>query len=194
MPHSDGSESNRHRGLQLWVNLAKQYKMMEPRYQELRDDEIPRKSSDGVHVKIIAGESMGIASSVFTLTPTTYLDFRLEKNARFIQPIHPDWNAFVFVLQGSGLFGTNKLVKVKPHYTIIFSKGNSIEFKNENDELLHFVLIAGKPIGEPIVQHGPFVMNTKEEIQQTFRDYQMGINGFENAPYWLSDELKRRNH
>ena len=90
------------------------------------------------------------------------------------------------------MFGNKKLVKTSAHNTILFSKGESISFKNDQTEQLHLVLIAGKPLNEPVVQHGPFVMNTQEEIQQTFLDYQMGKNGFENAPKWISDELKRR--
>lgn len=192
MPQDDGSGSKRHRGLQLWINLAKQYKMIEPKYQELRDAQIPKKSENGVHVKIIAGEAMGVKSPVYTLTPTAYLDFKLDKNAQFTQPIPSDWNAFAFVLEGTCVFGTDKPTEVKAHHTVVFNKGDSITFRNNRDEQLHMVLIYGKPLNEPVVQHGPFVMNTQEEIQQTFHDYQFGKNGFENAPKWVSEELKRR--
>lgn len=189
----DYNGSKRHRGLQLWVNLPKQYKMTEPKYQELRDDQIPKKSNNGVHVKIIAGEAMGVKSPVYTLTPTSYLDFKLDKNAQFTQPIPNDWNAFAFVLEGAGVFGTDKQVEVKAHHTVVFSKGDSITFRNNKDEQLHMVLIFGKPLNEPVVQHGPFVMNTQEEIQQAFIDYQTGKNGFENANTWMSEVKRKQN-
>ena len=180
-------DKNPTKGLQLWVNLPKSQKMCEPAYQELKDSEIPKQSKDGVHVKIIAGESMGVKSPVYTRTPTMYLDFKLDQNASFSQAVPVGWNAFIYVIQGSGLFGpSDKPLEVNEHHTILFGDGNSVSFKNHKSSRLHFVLIAGKPLNEPIVQHGPFVMTTQEEIDQTFRDYQNGKNGFENAHKWLS--------
>lgn len=137
-------------GLQLWVNLPKNLKMIEPAYQELVDAQIPRTSKDGVEVKVIAGESMNVKSPVYTRTPTSYLDFKVNPGSSFTQQIPSDWNAFIFILQGSGLFGpVDKEVESNAHHTLILSKGDSIHFKNHKSELLNFVLIAGKPIGEP---------------------------------------------
>ena len=144
-----GKESGH--GLQLWINLAKEHKMVQPSYQELKDSEIPKKTENGVHVKIIAGESMSVKSPIYTRTPTMYLDFKLEKGASYTQAVPEGWNGFIFVLSGSGLFGAiNKLVKGDAHYTLVLSPGDSVHFKNEQDQLLHFVLIAGKPLNEPI--------------------------------------------
>jgi redox-sensitive bicupin YhaK (pirin superfamily) len=159
--------------------------MIEPKYQELKANQIPQKSENGVHVKVIAGECMGIKSPVYTITPTTYLDFRLDKSSQFTQPIPNDWNAFIFILKGSGLFGSQSK-HASEHHTVVLTQGESITFKNENSEQLHLVLIAGKPLNEPIVQRGPFVMNTQQEIQNTIRDYQYGLNGFEKAVNWES--------
>lgn len=179
-------------GLQLWVNLAKEYKMVQPSYQELKDSEIPKKSENGVCVKVIAGESMGIKSPIYTRTPTMYLDFKLEKGSSFTQPVPSDWNAFIFVLNGSGLFGSvDKLEKADAHHTLVLGPGDSVHFKNEENEQLNFVLIAGKPLNEPVVQHGPFVMNTQEEIYQTLEDFKQGKNGFEQAPKWRSEGIER---
>ena len=156
--------------------------MMEPRYQELRDSEIPRSTQNGVHVKVIAGESMGTKSPIYTITPTLYLDFKLDKSSQFSQPIPNDWNAFIFVLKGTGVFGEGiNAIESEAHHTLVLDKGESIFFRNEKDEQLHIVLIAGKPINEPIVQHGPFVMNTVHEIKEAIRDYNYGLNGFEKA-------------
>ena len=178
-------------GLQLWVNLPKKYKMIEPAYQELKDADIPKKSENGVHVKIIAGESMGIKSPVYTRTPTIYLDFKLDSGASFTQNVPKDWNAFIYVISGNGVFGSNS-VRSPAHHTLLLSPSEEfVTFKNDDNYQLHFVLIAGEPIKESVVQHGPFVMNTREEIEQTFRDYYEGKNGFENAPTWRSKGIER---
>ena len=179
-------------GLQLWVNLARKDKLIEPSYQDLKDGQIPRATQNGVHVKVIAGESMGIKSPIYTRTPVYYLDFKLDAGARFEQALPSDWNAFIFILTGSGLFGPDSSpVAASAHHTLILSKGEAtVAFKNNSNTDLRFVLIAGKPINEPIVQHGPFVMTTDEEISQAFHDYRNGKNGFENARKWESDYVK----
>ena len=118
-------------GLQLWVNLPKSLKMCEPAYQELKNAQIPKASKDGVTVKIIAGESMGIKSPVYTRTPTMYLDFKVDPNSSFSQPIPAGWNAFIYIISGSGKFGPeNKQLEVQEKHTIIFGEGHSIVFKN----------------------------------------------------------------
>lgn len=180
------------KGLQLWVNLPKKHKMCEPKYQELKNAEIPQKSQDGVHVKVIAGESMGTISPVYTLTPTLYLEFKLDKGAKFNQPIPTEWNGFIYIIKGTGIFGdAQKETTATAHHTVILSKGHSVSFRNENSEQLQIILIAGQPINEPIVQHGPFVMNTDREIQQAISDFQNCRNGFENAKTWVSKNSKR---
>ncbi len=170
-------------GLQLWVNLPKQHKMTEPRYQELRHEQVPHKIENGVYVKVIAGESMGIKSPIFTLTPTLYLDFKLDKGSRFVQEVPEDWNAFIFVLKGNGVFGSGvNEVAADAHHTLVLGKGKNVAFRNDDSEQLRIILIGGKPIGEPIVQHGPFVMNTQAEIQEAINDYRK----FKNEAYFLN--------
>ena len=86
------------------------------------------------------------------------------------------------------LSGTEEKL-VQAHHTIVFSKeGDTVQFKNDSNETSRFVLIGGEPINEPIVQHGPFVMNTRQEINQAIQDYQLAQNGFENAHKWQSIE------
>ncbi len=177
-------------GLQLWVNLPSKHKMTEPKYQELRHEQIPEKSENGVHVKVIAGESMGIKSPVYTLTPTLYLDFKLDKGSRFTQEVPDDWNAFIFVLSGRGVFGSGaNEVGAGAHHTLVLDKGSSVAFRNEESEVLRIVLIGGRPIGEAIAQHGPFVMNTQAEIQEAIGDYRKFRNGFEGAEKWFNRNL-----
>lgn len=187
MPEGEGLAH----GLQLWVNLAKKNKMTEPAYQELLDKDIPRTTKDGVTVKAIAGESLGIKSPVYTRTPTMYLDFKLAKGATLNQTVPEGWNGFVYVLSGSALFGPKDKAKKGPaHHTLVLGPGNILEVNNNSDEMCHFVLIAGQPHNEPIVQYGPFVMNEEKEIQEAINDYRSGRNGFEKARNWQSSAVK----
>ncbi|XP_048778865.2 pirin-like isoform X2 [Ostrea edulis] len=190
MPHGDEEVH----GLQLWVNLAKKYKMIEPAYQELLSKDIPSVTKDGVTVKVIAGEAFGIKSKVYTRTPTMYLDFKLDPGSKLEQPIPAGWRSFLYTLSGKAKFGPSGNQKeFEAHHTVTFNDdGDSIFVENTGSTECHFVMIAGEPIKEPIFQHGPFVMNTQDEIQQTFYDYRSGKNGFENAPKWKSDYVKNR--
>ncbi|XP_075053083.1 pirin isoform X1 [Mixophyes fleayi] len=174
-------------GLQLWVNLKSSEKMIPPEYQELKSASIPKPSKDGVTVTVISGESMGVKSKVYTRTPTLYLDFKLEKGAKHTQAVPKGWTAFIYTLHGVIHVGpTDAQQKIEPHHTAVLDDEDSVQFENKDDELCHFVLIAGEPIKEPVVQHGPFVMNTAQEIAQTLEDYNMNKNGFEKAKTWKS--------
>ncbi|XP_031669265.1 pirin isoform X2 [Oncorhynchus kisutch] len=159
-------------GLQLWVNLRREDKMVEPQYQELKDSQVPKPSREGVTVAVISGQALGVQSKVFTRTPTLYLDFKLDGGAKHVQPVPSGPDA--------------EQQKAEPHHTIVFDDGDCIAVENKTSEVCHFVLIAGQPINEPVVQHGPFVMNTEEEINQAVRDYRTGTNGFERATAWRS--------
>jgi redox-sensitive bicupin YhaK (pirin superfamily) len=163
--------------------------MIPPAYQELLDSDIPKVEKDGVNVKVIAGTSMGVNSPVRTRTPTMYLDFKIQPNKEFIQEIPDNWNAFVYTLEGSALFGNNGM-KGPTHHTLLLANSKGPLKVKTNDEFVHFVLVAGEPTGEPAVQHGPIVMNTKEEIYQAIRDIQGFTNGFERAKGWQSQEVK----
>ncbi|XP_069617150.1 pirin [Ranitomeya imitator] len=174
-------------GLQLWVNLRSSEKMIPPEYQELKSEDIPKPSKDGVTVTVISGESMGIKSKVYTRTPTLYLDFKLEKGAKFTQAVPKGWTAFIYTLQGEINVGPSDAQRqIEAHHTAVLDDGDSVQFDNQGDQLAHLVLIAGEPINEPVVQHGPFVMNTREEISKTIEDYHFYKNGFENAKTWKS--------
>ncbi|XP_062383483.1 pirin [Sardina pilchardus] len=174
-------------GLQLWVNLRREHKMVEPHYQELRAPHIPRPSRGGVTVAVISGEALGAKSKVYTRTPTIYLDFKLKQGAQHVQPVPAGWIAFIYTLSGSLCVGPAvDQRRIEPHHTLVLEDGDSIQVENKATEDSHFVLIAGEPIDEPVVQHGPFVMNTEEEIVQAIRDYRTKTNGFERAKAWRS--------
>jgi len=178
-------------GLQLWVNLEKKEKLCAPAYQELKQQDIPTVKEDGVTAIVIAGKALGVESKVYTRTPTHYLHFKMEPSKTLNQPIPKGWNSFIYTLSGVGIFGGTKS---DAHHTLVLNQdGDGLTVKS-TDTPLDFVLLAGRPIKESIVQHGPFVMNTKEEIYQAMKDYQSGKNGFEKAPGWYSQIGLRLTH
>ncbi|CAN6314487.1 unnamed protein product [Urochloa humidicola] len=182
MPAGDGVQ----KGLQLWINLSSKDKMIEPRYQELQSKDISRAEEGGVEARIIAGEAFGVRSPVFTRTPTMYIDFTMRPGSQLHQPIPEGWNAFVYIIDGEGVFGREKAAPVSAHHCIVLGPGDGVSVWNKSDAPLRFALVAGQPLGEQVVQHGPFVMNSRAEIQQAMEDYYYGKNGFERASQWSS--------
>ncbi|KAJ7960858.1 Pirin-like protein [Quillaja saponaria] len=175
------------KGLQLWINLSSKYKMIEPRYQEMLSKDIAEAVKDGIKVIVIAGEALGTKSPIYTRTPTMYLDFTLKPGAHLQQAIPISWNAFVYILEGEGIFGNLKSQSSTSHHLLLLSHGDGLEVLNESSKLLRFILVGGQPLGEPLVQFGAFVMNTQEEIDQTIDDFENCINGFEKAKHWRSE-------
>ncbi len=163
-------------GFQLWVNLPAKDKMIPPRYQDTPHEKIPIVTeNDGkVWVKVIAGESLGTKAVIDT--PMMYLDIRLQPGTTFTQPVPDSYNGFVYVWKGSGYLGNNR-VKAELGQVGTLDQGEQIQLEASSSEALHILLIAGIPINEPVVKHGPFVMNTREEIQQAFDDYRAGRLG-----------------
>ncbi|EEC76516.1 hypothetical protein EE612_021629 [Oryza sativa] len=182
MPAADGVQ----KGLQLWINLSSKDKMIEPRYQELMSKDISCAEKDGVEVKIIAGEAFGVRSPVYTRTPTMYMDFTMQPGSQLHQPIPEAWNAFVYIIDGEGVFGREKASPATAHHCLVLGPGDGLSVWNKSGEPLRFALVGGQPLNEPVVQHGPFVMNTRAEIQQAMEDYYYGRNGFEKARHWSS--------
>ncbi|XP_078415653.1 pirin [Cetorhinus maximus] len=189
MPSSDEPAH----GLQLWVNLKSSKKMVAPHYQELLSKTIPKPSRNGTTVAVISGEALGTKSQVYTHTPMMYLDFTLEKGARHIQPVPKGWTAFIYTLAGYVHMGPDKdQRRIEPHHVAIIDDGENVQMENKDHEVARFVLIAGEPINEPIVKHGPFVMNSQEEIAEALEDYRTGKNGFEKAKGWKSKAVSQR--
>ncbi|KAG8848438.1 hypothetical protein FRB96_001224 [Tulasnella sp. 330] len=177
-------------GLQLWVDLPRQHKMTQPSYQELTKKNIPNAFPEGPdgpsEIVVISGKSHGIESPVRHLGGCWYLDIKLKtKGATVFQDIPTGWTAFFYTLSGS-LTVNGKAYE--PFYTLVLSSGEqesgvSMTAAADNTRV---VLIAGEPLNQPVVQMGPFVMNTKEGIQKTLLDYRMGKNGFERSMTWKS--------
>src|SRR5579871_611239 len=163
-------------GFQIWVNLPRRDKMMKPRYQELPASGIPlAESADGkVKVKVVAGESLGKSAAIDTRTPIAFLHVTLQPGGVLEQPLPANYNAFAYLISGSGKFGAEEKVAGAHDMVIFANSGASVKLANDADskEALELLLLAGVPLNEPVVRYGPFVMNTEEEIYQAVRDYQ----------------------
>jgi redox-sensitive bicupin YhaK (pirin superfamily) len=169
----------RMRGLQLWVNLPASRKMMDPRYQEITADMVPEVGiGGGVRVKIIAGEFDGHTGPVREIvSDPRYLDVDLPPGASFEIPIRPGHRVFAFVLDGQGTFGEDSSNKVDEGNAVLFEDGEGIRAAasaKTSDAGFRFLLVSGKPIGEPVAWRGPIVMNTDEELLTAFEEYRRG--------------------
>lgn len=161
------------KGLQLWVDLPKQHKMVEPSYQELDPEQIPTgypQGPDGpVKIKVISGRSNGIESPVRPLGGCWYFHIIFRDRASIFQDIPSGWTAFIYILKGSVAIGPGPFLVHKAFHTLVLSSdkeqtGVSITGVEQGTELL---LIAGEPLNQTVFQYGPFVMTTKQEIIQT---------------------------
>ena len=168
----------RMRGFQLWINLPAVKKMNDPRYQEIEANNVPVISDeDGMIVRLIAGR--WVKGSVTTVGPVQsvstdpyYLDVRLPEKGTFTLPIPDGHNAFLYLYEGNAFVG-EKNGRLAHRSAAILSQSGAVLVRAGDSEC-RFLLFAGKPINEPVVQYGPFVMNTREEIEQAITDYQSG--------------------
>jgi redox-sensitive bicupin YhaK (pirin superfamily) len=165
-------------GFQLWVNLPAALKMTQPRYQEVRSNQIPVVKREGAAVRVVAGEVDGICGPVTEIAANPlYLDVQLEPGAIFEQPIPAGYTAIAYVYQGEGEFGLNEAglgQVVDAVRMVVFGDGVNLKVQAAPGSPVNFMLVAGAPFGEPIVPYGPFVMNTVEEIQQALQDLRNG--------------------
>jgi quercetin 2,3-dioxygenase len=201
--HSEmpGQDSPHIIGLQLWVDLPEHLKNVEPRYRDLRAEEIPlAKSEDGkVEVKVISGTAFGVESiKELAYTPVHYYDVTIHPGGKLEQTIPAGWTAFAYTMQGAVTFnaGTKDEQTVTPHHNIIFkTEGDVVSASVEEGahDDAQIILVAGQPHDQPIVQYGPFVTTSKEAVMQAMIDFQTASNGFERAKNWQSEIGKRRN-
>ena len=187
-----GDPSGRMGGFQLWANLPASQKMMEPRYRDVRSEQIPEVSLDGgVKVKIICGEVDAVRGPVHDIViDPEYLDVAVPPSCSFKHPIKRGHTAFAYVIEGTGYFDDEQDAfsheVIGRNYSdldrkcicgdgdlVLYEDGDHVSI-NAKDGPLRFLLVSGRPIGEPVAWYGPIVMNTQEELRVAFDEYQKG--------------------
>ncbi len=170
-------------GLQLWVNLPARDKMIAPRYQDIRGQSVALLSSldGGALLRLIAGELGELRGPGATHTPITIVHATLQPGAEVDLPWRPDFNALVYVLNGAGYVGAERR-PIRVGQLAVLAAGDAIRVgadrvQESRSPTLDVYIMGGLPIREPVVQYGPFVMNTPDEIAQAFADYQAGRLG-----------------
>lgn len=162
-------------GFQLWLNLPAKDKMAAPWYRDFQAADLPRyRTAEGIEVAVLAGMSRGMAGAVIRpVTEPLYLDIHLPAGADFAEPLPAGHNAFVVPYRGEVEVGGTAVPRGR--MALLANEGDGVAIRASR--AASAVLIAGRPLDEPIAQHGPFVMNTQEEILQAFRDYRDGRFG-----------------
>ena len=174
-------ESGRMRGFQLWINLPANEKMKSAAYRDIQPEDIPEFNlANGGRVRIIAGstkaDGRNIKGAIQGLsTEPLFLDVRLPAGSSFATPLPMGHSAFVYPYEGQVEIGPTTARRIVAAQTAgVLSPGDSIKIGTA-EEPAAFLLLAARPLQEPVVQYGPFVMNTREEIEQAIHDYQNGL-------------------
>lgn len=161
-------------GFQLWANLPASHKMMDPRYRDIKKEEIPEVLIDGVKIKIICGEVNGIKGPVQDIiTEPEYLDVTIKPNSKFRRHIKKGNNVFAYIIEGEAYFDQEKENLIGIENLVIYRDGDEVLISTK-DKSVRFLLISGKPIKEPVAWRGPIVMNTDEELRIAFNEYNKG--------------------
>ncbi|MFX0093174.1 MAG: pirin family protein [Candidatus Hodarchaeota archaeon] len=179
-------------GFQLWANLPASHKMMDPRYRDVKKQQIPEITLDsGATVKIICGEVDGTKGPVQDIViDPEYLDVTIPANLQFRHKVKNSHTVFAYVIEGQGYFdlgrdayayevgGENyfdfdRTCLIESYNLVVYDNGDELVITSEK-EPVRFLLVSGKPIGEPVAWHGPIVMNTKEELRIAFEEYRNG--------------------
>jgi hypothetical protein len=162
-------------GFQLWVNLPAAEKMGLPRYQEVSSDTIPIAGENGSKVRVVAGQYEGVTGPVTEIAAQPlYMDVTLKAGEEFSLPVPLGHTVVAYVFEGRGLFGDGVDQIVESVRMLTFGDGDLVLARAAPNSHVRFMLIAGAPIGEPIVPYGPFVMNTEAEIMQAMADLRNG--------------------
>ena len=157
------------RGFQLWLNLPKEKKMIEPKYHDISPVKIPQVNFNGGSLNIISGQFLGSTGPGEPHTGMLYFDIFLKAKSGLILPIENGWNGFIYVYDGSLKMDQ----EINKSHLAVLSQDGQLELKTDKEEA-RFILVAGEPLNEPVARGGPFVMNTRGEILQAFSDYQEG--------------------
>jgi redox-sensitive bicupin YhaK (pirin superfamily) len=170
-------------GLQLWVNLPRTAKMIDPKYQDIRGKEssLLTTPDGGSLIRVIAGQIAGYSGPGSTHTPINLAHVTLQPGAQLDLPWQPDYNALVYVLAGRGWVGTD-LQPIRMGQLASHGDGDAIRVsadpsQDSNIPAMELFIMGGRPIREPVAHYGPFVMNTQDELKQAFEDFQKGRLG-----------------
>ena len=158
------------RGFQLWLNLPKEKKMIDPAYNDIPAKKIPIVDFEGGSARIISGKFLGITGPGEPHTGVLYYDIDLDLSARFTMPIDNGWNAFIYIYEGSVQLDR----EVNKGHLIVLDQEGKLDL-TAGKEGAKFIVGAGEPLNEPVARGGPFVMNSKGEVLKAFEDYQNGI-------------------
>ena len=174
----EASENGYAHLLQLWINLPADKKMTTPRYQDILFDSIPVRTEEGVMYRVISGSSGPVSSPTKNYVPITMVEINVKAGYTAKQDFKPAYNAFIYILNGAGKFGTGKVEAYQEEVlwlTTADDYHSAISIEAMQD--LKVLVIAGKPLREPVVAAGPFVMNTEQEIKQAYDDLAAGKFG-----------------
>ncbi len=164
-------------GFQVWVNLPARDKMMAPRYQEVPAARIPRAAApDGrAHVRVIAGEALGVRAVIDTRTPIVYQDWSLKPGGVVEQPLTEGYDAFAYVFEGTAEVGSDGQ-SLRDGQLGLLGPGHSVRLAVPADAPggARLLLLAGQPLREPVARYGPFVMNKESEVLQALADFRSG--------------------
>jgi hypothetical protein len=169
-----GGKNETIHGIQLWVNLPRALKMRKPSYSNFPQSKFPKITAPGAQITLIAGKLLGKTGPAKSGTPVLVAEVKLEAGHRLELPIPETWNAGIYLMAGEVPIGEGRKAK----------DGWFLTYRNDGDSILleaakpsHLLLLAGKPLHEPVVSHGPFVMNSKKEILDALRDFEAGKMG-----------------
>ena len=169
-------ESGRMRGFQLWVNLPARDKMVDPKYQEFSPERIPVATpAEGVEVKVIAGVVDAVVGPIVQpATDPLYLDIGLQAGKAWEYVLPEGHNAFAYVFEGAVTVGDGDDARALDAQEMAVLGGGELLQLRAGNQAARLILVAGRPLREPVMRHGPFVMNTKQELMQAFVDFQEG--------------------
>jgi len=170
-----GTPEGKMLGFQLWANLPASNKMMHPRYQDVKATDIPELIlENGVKIHVICGEINGIKGPVKDIIiDPEYLDITIPANTEYFHHTKKGYTVFIYVIGGKGMTGKVDKTAVENETIALYEDGDQVEIKTEG-ESVRFLLVAGKPLNEPIAWGGPIVMNTQEELDLAFEEYRNG--------------------
>jgi len=187
-----GDREGRMWGFQLWANLPARHKMMDPRYREVKRDDIPEATTaEGATVRVVCGEVAGVRGPVREIvTEPDYLDVSIPARSTFRHPVKAGHTVFAYVFEGEGYFDPERdpyaREDVGERYfdmerpcvcgngtVVLYGPGDTVAVSTE-ERPVRFLLVSGRPLGEPVAWYGPIVMNTQAELRVAFREYEQG--------------------